>query len=215
MTPRPTPSPASAPQLAALAKLACGVETGDGIAVLCGPPGVGKSLVLRHLVGELEAGGRSVAIHEPAVWLARTAELPAVVAADDAHLTDAADLVRLLGRCRGRRPGAALVLAGEGRLLTLVARDPKLGQAVRIRVSLLPGRLADTHALVADLRHQSGRQACEAPVVETIHELAAGLPADVVRLIELADVVAAARPDGQLTPADVVAVHRRLAPLAA
>jgi len=206
---RPTP-----PQLAALAKLACGLEVGDGIALLCGPAGVGKSLVLRHLVADLEAVGRSGGILEPAGWLARP-DLPAVVVADDAHLADAADLARLLARCRNHRPAMPLVLAGEGRLLTLVARDPRLGQAVRIRVSLLPGLFSDTRALVAELRRQAGRPDYDQPIVELIHELAAGLPADVARLLALAEVVEAARPDGRLGPADVVAVHRRLAPLAA
>ena len=39
------------PQLAALAKVACGAETGGGIVLLVGPPGVGKSLILQSLVG--------------------------------------------------------------------------------------------------------------------------------------------------------------------
>jgi hypothetical protein len=47
-------------------------------------------------------------------------------------------------------------------------------------------------------------------VAVTIHEIAAGIPAAVERLADLAVVVAAGRPDRRLDPADVEAIHRRL-----
>ena len=46
--------------------------------------------------------------------------------------------------------------------------------------------------------------------VRVIHEIAAGIPAEVVRLAELFRAIAAATPTGRLTPDDVESLHRRL-----
>lgn len=200
--------PLTEPQVAAFAKLACGLE-GGGVAVLCGPPGVGKTTVLEHLAADPPVAGRSSAVQEAAAWL-EGGDLPDVVLADDAHLATAADLARLLARCR-RRPTTALVLSGEGRLLTLLARDPRLAQAIRIQAALLPGCLADTQELIG----RATGTAFDDRVAAAIHEITGGVPADVLRLAGLASVVAADRPDRGLTTADIEAIHRRLAPRAA
>lgn len=207
--------PLTEPQLAALAKVACGIEANAGVALLCGPPGVGKTTVLEHLAADPRFGGHEPAIRDAAAWLARGGDLPPVVLADDAHLASEQDLSRLLAWAHSRRPAAALVLAGQGRLLTLVARDRRLERAVRIQASLLPGTLGDTAALLAAAAERPAGPRFDAPAVITIHEIAGGTPGDIIRLADLAEVVAASRTDGRVTTDEVEAVHRRLVPSAA
>ena len=143
--------------------------------------------------------------------------LPDVVLADDAHEADAAGLARLLARCADRHPAASLVLAGEGRLFTLVARDARLEQTVRLRVvvpvlateesrRLFEAALAGAADGPVDIADDAAR---------TAHELAGGAAAAVIRLAELAGVVAAARSDRRLAARDIEAVHERLSPRAA
>ena len=199
------------PQFAALAKVACGSEAGGGITLLVGPAGVGKSTVIEALIADRPA---MAAVRPLEAWLeANPHELPTTLIVDDAHLATETCLASLLVRVRTRRPEAALVLAGQGRLFTLVARDTRLQQAVRIRATLLPGSQSDTRGLAeASLpRHVTlGPDA-----VAAIHEISGGVPAAIVRLTELAAVIATARPDGRVTANDVEAIHGRLSPLAA
>jgi type II secretory pathway predicted ATPase ExeA len=206
--------PLTEPQLAALAKVACGIETGAAVALLCGPAGVGKTTVLERLASDPRLADADLPIRDVAAWLSTPGELPAVVLADDAHLASEHDLAQLLARAKACRPAAAVVLAGQGRLLTLVARDRRIEQAVRIRVALLPGSLADTAALVAATASAEGPRFADAAIL-AIHEIAGGVPGDVVRLTELADLVAPAVVDGLVTADTVEAVHRRLTPQAA
>ena len=201
-------------QGAALAKVACGIEAGAGVAVLCGPAGVGKTTLLQRFASDPRVAHDELPIRDVATWLADTDNLPPIVLADDAHLASDRDLVQLLARANARRPAAAVVLTGQGRLLTLVARDRRIEQAVRIRAALLPGSLADTSALVAATAPADGPGFDEAAIV-AIHEIAGGVPGDVVRLAELAGVVAPELADGLITADDIEAVHRRLAPQAA
>lgn len=210
----PCSQPLTEPQSAALAKLACGVTGGEGLALLCGPPGAGKTTVLERLAADLRSLGRSVTVADVAGLLEPSATPADVVIADDAHLVDAADLGRLLARCRTAWSGAVLVLAGQGRLLTLLARDPRLSEAARIRAILLPGSLADTAALL-ERRAAAGGLRLDERAVAILHEIAGGTPAGVMRLAELADVVAASTPDGLVTATDIEAIHRRLSPQAA
>lgn len=209
------PDRLTAAQRAAVAKLACGCEQTGGIALLCGPGGVGKTTVLGELalaIGPRRSVGRADTAH----W-AEAAMLPDVVLVDDAHLADETTLVRLLQRCRDRKPPACLVLAGEGRLFTLMTRDTRLEQSVRIRVALPVFTAAETRRLLtATLARVAGRPVGVAEATaRTVHEIAAGAPAAVVRLAELAGVVAAARPDDPLSAADIEAIHGRLSPAAA
>ena len=203
----------TAPQAAALAKVACGIGTAAGVAVLCGPAGVGKTTVLEQLACDPRLTPDNLAIRDVAVWLA-TGDLPPIVLVDDVHLASDHDLAQLLVRAKARRPAAAVILAGQGRLLTLVARDRRIEQAVRIRAALLPGSLVDTAALVPTTAQADGPRFDEAAIV-AIHEIAGGVPGDVVRLAELAGLVAPELADGPITADDIEAVHRRLAPQAA
>jgi type II secretory pathway predicted ATPase ExeA len=206
----------SDPQRAALAKIACGLEAATGLVLLCGPAGVGKTLVLDELARSLPPRGQTARRECVADWLSWSGDLPAVVLADDAHLATEGDLGRLLDRCRRAGP-TSLVLAGEGRLLSLVSRDPRLEQAVRIRVSLLPGTLADTLEVLARVFAAAPLPgpAFDEAAVATIHEIAGGVPGAIVRLADLAGVLASARPDGRLSADDIEAIHRRIAPQAA
>jgi type II secretory pathway predicted ATPase ExeA len=210
----PSPTSLSEPQLAALAKIACGIEAGAGVALLCGPAGVGKTTALEALAADLRPGHGELPIRDVAAWLSIAGDLPAVVLVDDAHLASDGDLARLLAVTKARLPAAAVVLAGQGRLLTLAARDRRIEQAVRIRAALLPGSLADTSTLVAAAAPADSPR-FEADALLTIHEIAGGVPGDIVRLVQLAVLVAPALVDGRVTADDVEALHRRLTPQAA
>ena len=214
MTPPAATEPLTDTQRAAVAKLACACEQPGGVALLCSPPGAGKTTVLAHLVAAAARRDQSSEIRPVGAWLeAAAGPLPDVVCADAAHEADEAALVRLVDRCRSRQPAASVVLAGEGRLLTLVSRDPRLERAVSLRATLRPFSPDETRQLLdARLFTAACPPATDSrdDVARTIHEIAAGIPAAVVRLTDLARVVAEARPDGELTVDDIEAIHRRL-----
>lgn len=199
------------PQFVALAKVACGSEAGGGITLLVGPAGVGKSTVIEALIADRPA---MAAVRPLEAWLeANPHELPSTLIVDDAHLATETCLASLLVRVRTRRPEAALVLAGQGRLFTLVARDTRLQQAVRIRATLLPGSQSDSRGLAEASLPPNATLGPDAAAA--IHEISGGVPAAIVRLTELAAVIATARTDGRVTASDVEAIHGRLSPLAA
>lgn len=199
------------PQLGALAKITCGIESRSGIVLLCGPSAVGKTTVLEHLATDLHTEDPECTVRSVDDWLASD-DLPSVVIADDAHMARDADLIRLAARCRARRPSGSLVLAGQGRLLTLIARDRRLEQATKLTASLLPGRLDDTASLVRD--HADGVLVDAAGII-AIHEITGGVPAEILRLIDLAGVVAGSDRDRHLSTATIEMIHRRLSPRAA
>lgn len=200
-------------QVGALAKIACGIEAGSGIALLCGPSGVGKTTVLEHLAAELSADDHdALPVHDVSYWLGTDDDLPRAVLADDAHTASEADLIRLAARCRARRPSASLVLAGQGRLLTLVSRDRRLEQATRITAAILPGEISDTEFLVQ--QHSAAAFLDDATML-AMHEIAGGVPADIVRLLDLALVVAESDQMDRVSADAIETIHRRLSPRAA
>jgi hypothetical protein len=201
-------------QQAAVAKLACGCEQPGSVSLICGPRGVGKTTVLAQLADAASVLGRTVgraALHD---WAAGAGTLPDIVLADDAHEADGEAIVRLAERCRVQRPAASLVLAGEGRLFTVVSRDSRIEQAVRLRVALPAFTCAESVLLFETvLDAGAGRRSVAADRTmagRTAHEIAAGVPAAVIRLAELARVVADSRSDRELSAADIEAIHRRL-----
>ena len=201
-------------QQAAVARLAYALETPATVAILCGPPGVGKSLVLGRVAAARPLHGRLV--HRCA-WrggvptsLHDESRDDAVLLVDDAHEATADALAALVESWHRRAPSGGLVLAGEGRLLTLVARDGRIEQAVMLRATLGPFTLEESTLVVASRLSLTGTQSENEALVRTIHDLAGGIPARVVRLAELAQTIAAGAPAGRITPDDVEAVHRRL-----
>jgi hypothetical protein len=201
-------------QQAAVARLAYALESPAAVAILCGPPGVGKSLVLHRAAATPSINGRPC---HRCVWrdgapttLPGGASGNTILIVDDAHEATADALVALVDSWRRNHPAGGVVLAGEGRLLTLVARDARIERAVILRATLGPFTLAESTLAVAERLPPGGSQTERDAVVQTIHDLAAGIPARVVRLAELVQTVASGMPAGRLTPADVEAVHRRL-----
>ena len=138
--------PLTPAQDAALARLRYGVEGPAGIVLLVGAAGVGKSLVLEAFAAELAARGVAHALVTDAAEAAEMASRggrPGVLLADDAHGWSAGELAA------AARAGS-LVLAGRGRLLTLVSRDERVGSRVRLRAVVPPFTFDDSRRLVAD-----------------------------------------------------------------
>lgn len=212
MTPVELTGPLVESREAAAARLAYAVQRPGSLAVLCGPPGTGVSTVLAFLATTAHGGSCQPVVRSLRDWHddAVDAPLPDVVLADDAHACDGTMIHRLLDRCRRRRPSASLVLAGHGRLLSLLARDPGLERAVLLRAVLRPFSITETRRVLETLLARPADAHLDEAVAHVIHELAAGIPAAVTRLAELIGVVAAGRPDGSLSARDIEAIQRRL-----
>jgi len=199
-------------QQAAVAKVACGCSRPGGVAVLCGPRGVGKSLVLSAVAEGLARGGRRVATLVAADWrdgVRSDAPPPDVVLVDDAHLADGPGLGALVDHCRRK---SAVVLTGQGRLLTLIARDNRLEEAVTLRAVLRVCTPEESAMIIGRIAHDTR---FDDGAIATLHEIAAGSPAAIHRLVDLARVVTKAREGRPATATDIEALHRRLSPLAA
>jgi hypothetical protein len=208
----------TASQQAAAAKLAVAIDGPGGVALLCGPQGVGTSTVLSAVAQHERHRGRTAEHRDVTDWLpaAVADDLPDVVVVDVAHRAAAGDLARLVAVCRRRAAPARLVLAGEGRLLTLVSRDTAVERAIHLRASLRPLPVHESRTLIARVLARGGIDAAKADaVVEVIHEIGGGIPAAMLRLAELAAVVATSQSERTLEPRDIEAIHRRLSPLAA
>jgi len=208
------------PQQAAVARVAYAVEQPNAFALMCGPAGVGKTLVLKHVAAARQLHPRKMILTTLASAAAMLADSgpagqsdmlqPHTLLIDDAHLAREGELTELLDRTRSKLPTAGLVLAGQGRLLSLVARDSRLEQAVRLRATLPPFTLDESRLLVATMLAATGSLQERDQVARTIHEIAGGIPALATRLAELAAVVAAANPDRPLLPDDIETIQRRL-----
>jgi type II secretory pathway predicted ATPase ExeA len=202
-------------QRAAVARLGCVLERPGSLAVVCGPTGTGVTTLLRHVEAAVSRT-RTVACRPLVEWESiDPVRWPDVVIADDVH--DAADgaISRLLARVRAGHAGAGVVLAGRGRVFTLLARDQAAESQVSLRAVLHPFTAAETAALLASAAPRAGvSPAALDPVALTIHEIAGGVPAAALRLAEMALLVASSS-GGPLRPADVEALHRRVSLTAA
>ena len=202
-------------QQAALARIAYCLERPRSVALLCGPAGVGKTLVLetvararhRGLKAVLRCGFGEV---EQCLAAASGVAMPEALLIDDAHLARDGELTPLIERYFQRQPVGAVALAGQGRLLSLVARDNRLEQAVSLRATLPPFALDESRMLLAGKLSSAGAIEELDEVARTIHEIAAGIPAAVARLADLAAVLSQANPGRPLVPDDIEAIHRRL-----
>lgn len=199
-------------QQAALARLAYCLEQPKAVALLCGPAGVGKTLVLAAIAKTPQLAARGAAVCPFAAWEERhgTVRPPAVLLVDDAQFARDGELTAAIERFFRQQPDGAVALAGEGRLLSLVARDRRLEQMVSLRAVIPPFTLDETRMLVAATLAAAGSLEEREQVARTIHEIAAGIPASVARLAELAAVLVEASPGRPLVPDDIEAIHRRL-----
>jgi type II secretory pathway predicted ATPase ExeA len=222
--------PLTGPQQAAVAKLAYVLEQPEGITLLCGPAGVGKTTVLRVIATEglpheqtvrlvrwadIDSDRGTLAAAHGHVAVSDDAPIPDVLLVDEAHRAGPHQLAGFVEQWRRRRDGIAIVLAGEGRLLSLVAGDARLEQSVRLRASLPPFTLAESRRLLADRLADGAAETDSETVIRTIHEIAGGVPAISVRLAEMAAMLAAADPRRRLTSDDIETIHRRLSLTAA
>ena len=208
------PAPLTPAQLAAEARIAYALEAPGGAAILCGPAGVGKTLLLERMAETGALQGQCLLADSCAIardWAATSdpAEWPALLLIDNAHLAADSDLAELLENVAQAQVSLSLVLAGQGRLLTVAARHPQLARIVRVRAVLPPLSLEESQTL---LTHRLGgllAQPADAAVVRTLHEIAAGIPAEVVRLADLAGLLLAADPTRPLVADDIELIHRR------
>ncbi|MFO0423990.1 MAG: hypothetical protein ACK52C_10075 [Planctomycetia bacterium] len=199
-------------QQAALARLAYCLEQPKAVAQLCGPAGVGKSLVLAAVAKTPQLTARGAAVIPFPAWKdgSGAARPPAVLLLDDAETARDGEIKAAVDRFFKVRPEGAVALAGEGRLLSLVARDRRHEQMVSLRGVIPPFTLDETRMLVAARLAAAGSLDERDEVARTIHEIAAGIPAAVTRIADLAAVVVEASPGRTLAPDDIEAIHRRL-----
>lgn len=205
----------TAAQEAAVAKLAYAAEHPGCVALLCGPAGVGKTMLLGHVARTGIPGVRGIGIRdlgESRTHRDATPESDAaadVILVDHADRTTAAELVSFVESCWARRPESVVVLAGQGRLLSLCLGDDRLERRVRLRATVPVFTVHESRRLLASVLGGSGPAPADA-VLDAIHEIAGGVPAMALRLADMAAVLAAADPDRRLVPDDVEAIHRRL-----
>ena len=201
-------------QQAAIARVAYALETPAAVALVCGPPGVGKTLVLVRIAEATALRGRRCVRRSLRTGLADVTSVPpqgdAVLIVDDGHEATAGELADVLEAWRRREPRGGVVLAGEGRLLTLVAQDVRIERAVVLRATLGPFTRAESRELVLSRGVSPGEVDDHDTVVRAIHEIAGGIPARILQLADLVRMVAKAAPAGRITADDVEALHRRL-----
>ncbi len=227
--PQPPPPPIrlTPAQEAALARVRFAFEAPAGIVLLCGPAGAGTTLLLAELARSLDTrgdnapGSRWIRSVPEVVAAARAGTpLPDILLVDEVHHAAAGELAVVAGSLAGGAGDKAgmglrprcIVLAGRGRLLTLVARDSQIATRVRLRAIVPPFTLDDTCRFVIDRLTGLDGAGPEEGVVRTIHEITGGIPAALERLVALA---AATTGSGRrLSVEDVETIHRRLDPRA-
>jgi type II secretory pathway predicted ATPase ExeA len=197
-------------QQAAVARIAYAVQRPPAVVLLCGPAGVGKTLVLDAVSALPGVSDRLPSRCNPSSAAESITASSPILLVDDAHLAADGQLTVMLGDHFQRHPPGVVVLAGEGRLLSLVARDRRLEQMVTLRAIIAPFTLEETRTLVAPRIEMRCSPADRDDVVRTIHEIAAGIPSVALRLVDMASIIAAATPGRSLIPQDIEALYRRL-----
>lgn len=206
------------PQQAALGKLVFAAGSPRSLALLCGPAGVGKTHVLGTLAATGLPSGRPVQVvrwseaEAGPASAARggTAGGPGLVVLDDADRAAVTTLADWVERRMAADDPPAVVLAGRGRLVSLVSTDSRLEQSVRLRATLPAFTLAESTRLLAGTIVPRCAPGHADEVVRTIHEIAGGMPGPLTRLAEMAGLLADSRPDRGLVADDIERLHRRL-----
>jgi len=213
-------------QQTALARLLYAVRQPGGLAVLCGPGGTGVTTVLGHLAADLEQAERPVLrlsgydlggtdLRRRAESIAGPAAMPPVMLMDDGHAVAEGQLTTFVHQAFAVVPAAAIVLAGRGRLLTLLARERDLGGRVMLRSVLRAWTRAETEAVVGRRLAAAGVVGHEVSVPATIHAITAGIPQAIRQLLETVLLVAATQPEHRLCRDDIERMHERLSLAAA
>lgn len=204
----------TAAQEAAVAKLAYAAEHPGCVVLLCGPAGVGKTMLLGHVARTGIPGVRGIGIRDlgesrPQRDAVPEPDVADVILVDHADRTTAAELVALVESWWARRPESVVVLAGQGRLLSLCLGDARLERRVVLRATVPVFTVRESRRLLASVLGGSAPAPADA-VLDAIHEIAGGVPAVALRIADMAAVLAAADPDRRLVPDDIEAIHRRL-----
>lgn len=213
-------------QQTAVARLLVAARQSGGLAVLSGPGGTGVTTVLRRLATDLEQAGHSVRLlsgrnltgADCSAWPSSftvDSVLPPVVLLDDAHVVAAGVLTASLHQFGELIPTASVVLAGRGRLLTLLARERDLGERIRLRAVLRAWTIGETEEMVASRLAAAGVDQYEADVPPLIHAIAAGIPQAISHLLETVLLVAKSQPQHRLRCEDIERMHERLSLAAA
>ena len=213
-------------QQPAVARLLYAVRQPGGFAVLSGPGGTGVTTVLGWLAAELEQAGHPVLWRSvrsltradyPALASSQAvdAALAPVVLIDDAHAAAEGVLTACVQQCGEVIPTVSVVLAGRGRLLTLLARERDLGERIKLRAVLRAWTRDETEEMVASRLAAAGIDQFEAGVPSVIHAIAAGIPQAIGQLLETVLLVAATQPEHRLRCEDIERMHERLSLAAA
>ncbi len=178
-------------QLAALARLHHAIRQRAAAAVLVGPAGAGKSTVLAEL--------------EPLV-----AGQPHRIV-DDAHLLSPQEVEQIAREVATDR-GPTVILAGQGRLLSLVARDTRIETATCLRAVVGAMRRQESRAIAAGIlgEKEGAGPRITAEAFETLHEIAGGMPRGVVVLARLVRVLLDQDAAITIDSTHVESLHRRL-----
>ena len=183
-------------QQAAYAKLLWASAQPKSLSVLVGPGGVGKTLIGKLMASDARVDGICKMIDADAIDNTRNF-LPdgaCIILVDNAHKIEAVTLSLIFKSIEfSETVRRALILIGQGRLLTLLHKQPEIERAVRIRAVLLPWSFEETTQQVV---LHLGESAVSDEAIEIIHESSAGVPAAVLNVLELAKILIAslARP---------------------
>jgi len=201
-------------QQAAVARLQYAVTREASLAILCGPGGSGVSTVLSALSSSIKHMAHVVQFDlktlETCLKIAPSKKSGALVfVIDNCHLASDGILASVSEAIWQQSPEASVVFGGRGRLLTLLARDCGLLGKVLLRSVLHPFSLAETRAVVQS-RLSSNGLFCSEAVAEVIHEVTAGIPGNIFRLIGMAQLVGGGHPGRPIEVADIEQIHERL-----
>jgi len=141
----------------------------------------------------------------------------AVVVVDEAHLIDDArtfEALRLLMNFEfDDRPGMTLLVVGQPGLLPKLGRMPQLEERMAVKCFVRALKPEETGEYVGHRLKAAGAKTAilEDQALETLHQLAHGIPRRINRLCDLALLIGLAEEHKALGAAQIEAVHEELA----